>query len=61
MAEHRFLYTDRVQFSGSDMAGIVHSSNFFRFMKRAEHAFFRSINLSIWENPDQILDEERIG
>jgi acyl-CoA thioester hydrolase len=43
------------------MAGIVHFSNFFRFMERAEHAFFRSIELSIWEDPSQIPDEERVG
>jgi acyl-CoA thioester hydrolase len=61
MAEHRFIYTDRVQFSDTDMAGIVHFSNFFRFMERAEHAFFRSIDLSIWENPNQIPDNERIA
>ena len=29
------------------MAGIVHFSNFFRFMESAEHAFFRSIGLSL--------------
>jgi hypothetical protein len=28
-------------------------------MERAEYSFFRSINPSIWENPDQIVDEER--
>lgn len=31
------------------MAGIVHFSNFFRFMERVEHAFFRSFDFSIWE------------
>jgi len=61
MPEHRFVYTDRVQFSDTDMAGIVHFSNFFRFMERAEHAFFRSIELSIWEDPAAIPDEERVG
>jgi YbgC/YbaW family acyl-CoA thioester hydrolase len=29
------------------MAGIVHFSNFFRFMEAVEHAFFRSLGLSI--------------
>ena len=61
MAEHRFVYTDRVQFSDTDMAGIVHFSNFFRFMERAEHAFFRAIELSIWEDPAQIPDGERVA
>lgn len=29
------------------MAGIMHFSNFFRFMEAAEHAFFRSLGTSI--------------
>ena len=29
------------------MAGIVHYSNFFRYMEAAEHAFFRSLGFSI--------------
>lgn len=29
------------------MAGIVHYSNFFRYMETAEHAFFRSLGFSI--------------
>jgi YbgC/YbaW family acyl-CoA thioester hydrolase len=37
----------RVEFSETDMAGIVHYSNFFRYMEAAEHAFFRSLGLSI--------------
>jgi acyl-CoA thioester hydrolase len=61
MAAYRYVYTDRVQFSDTDMAGIVHFSNFFRFMERAEHAFFRSIDLSIWEGTGEIAPEERVG
>ena len=37
----------RVEFSETDMAGIVHYSNFFRYMESAEHAFFRSLGFSI--------------
>jgi acyl-CoA thioester hydrolase len=33
----------RVEFSETDMAGIVHYSNFFRYMEAAEHEFFRSL------------------
>jgi YbgC/YbaW family acyl-CoA thioester hydrolase len=29
------------------MAGIVHYSNFFRYMESAEHAFFRSLGFSV--------------
>jgi acyl-CoA thioester hydrolase len=37
----------RVEFSETDMAGIVHYSNFFRFMETAEHGFFRSLGYSV--------------
>lgn len=42
-----FTITRRVEFSETDMAGIMHFSNFFRFMETAEHAFFRSLGFSI--------------
>jgi len=42
-----FHITRRVEFSDTDMAGIMHFSNFFRFMETAEHAFFRSLGLSV--------------
>ena len=39
--------TRRVEFSETDLAGIVHFSNFFRYMETVEHAFWRSIGSSI--------------
>jgi YbgC/YbaW family acyl-CoA thioester hydrolase len=33
-----------VEFHETDMAGIVHFSNFFRYMEAAEHAFLRSLD-----------------
>jgi len=42
-----FKLTRQVEFSDTDMAGIMHFSNFFRFMEAAEHAFFRSLGFSI--------------
>jgi acyl-CoA thioester hydrolase len=39
--------TRRVEFSETDMAGIMHFSNFFRFMESAEHAFLRSLGFSV--------------
>lgn len=44
---YEFKVTRRVEFSETDMAGIVHYSNFFRYMETAEHAFFRSLGHSI--------------
>lgn len=45
-----FKIIRRVEFSETDMVGIVHYSNFFRYMETAEHAFFRSIGYSIVSN-----------
>ena len=42
-----FKLTRQVEFSDTDMAGIMHFSNFFRFMETTEHAFFRSLGFSI--------------
>ena len=47
MAAHEFTITRRVEFSETDLAGIVHFSNFCRYMEHAEHAFFRSLDRSI--------------
>src|SRR5882757_9020656 len=42
-----FRTTRFVEFGDTDMAGIVHFANFFRFMEAAEHAFLRSLGLSV--------------
>ena len=44
---HEFKVVRRVEFSETDMAGIVHYSNFFRYMESAEHGFFRSLGFSV--------------
>ena len=44
---YEFQITRSVEFSETDMAGIMHFSNFFRFMEAAEHAFFRSLGFSV--------------
>lgn len=36
-----------VEFHETDMAGIMHFANYFHFMEAAEHAFVRSLGLSI--------------
>ena len=43
----RFHTTRRVEFADTDAAGIIHFAAFFRYMEEAEHAFFRSLGLSI--------------
>jgi YbgC/YbaW family acyl-CoA thioester hydrolase len=47
-----FRTTRRVEFGDTDMAGIVHFANFFRYMEAAETAFLRSLGGSVkleWE------------
>jgi YbgC/YbaW family acyl-CoA thioester hydrolase len=47
-----FRTTRRVEFADTDMAGIVHFSNFFRYMEAAEVEFLRARGLSVkfeWE------------
>lgn len=44
---HRFTYRKRVEFADTDVAGIMHFSNFFRFMEVAEHAFYRDLGFSV--------------
>jgi YbgC/YbaW family acyl-CoA thioester hydrolase len=47
-----FRTTRLVEFGDTDMAGIVHFANFFRYMEAAEHAFLRACGLSVflqWE------------
>jgi acyl-CoA thioester hydrolase len=43
-----FRLTRRVDFVDTDMAGIMHFSNFFRLMEAAEAAFFRELGLSLF-------------
>lgn len=42
-----FTTTRRIEFAETDMAGIVHFANYFRIMEETEHAFFRSVGLSV--------------
>ena len=42
-----FLTKRKIEFSDTDMAGIVHFSRFFIFMETAEHEFLRSLGTSV--------------
>ena len=49
----QFTTTRRIEFAETDMAGIVHFANFYRYMEETEHEFFRSLGLSImWKQDD---------
>jgi acyl-CoA thioester hydrolase len=53
-----FMTTRRVEFCETDMAGIVHFSNFYRWMEQTEHEFYRSQGLTIVHRQD---DGETFG
>ena len=42
-----FSITRRIQFSETDLAGIVHFAHFFRMLEEVEHAYFRSVGLRV--------------
>jgi len=44
---HEFKLTRRVEFHETDLAGIVHFANFYRYMESVEHAFLRSLGHSV--------------
>jgi len=47
---HEYKTTRLVEFADTDMAGILHFSNYFRYMEATEHEFFRSLGLSVHSN-----------
>jgi len=53
---HEFSITRRVQFAETDMAGVMHFSNYFRLMEEVEHAWWRSMGLSVYmgDGPHQV-------
>ncbi|MGI8601513.1 MAG: acyl-CoA thioesterase [Verrucomicrobiales bacterium] len=60
MPASRFSYRRRILFHETDLAGIVHFSNFFKYMEEAEHAFVRSLGLSI-HPPKELREPQRRG
>src|SRR5262245_41843476 len=43
-----FTLTRQVHFAETDMAGVLHFSNYFRLMEEVEHAWWRSLGLSVY-------------
>ena len=57
-----FVYRRLVQFSDTDMAGIVHFSAYFRYMEEAEHAYRRSVGLSVYSHEGgEVLSWPRVS
>ena len=42
-----YTITRRVEFSETDLAGIMHFTNYYRWMEICEHEFLRSVGLSV--------------
>jgi YbgC/YbaW family acyl-CoA thioester hydrolase len=52
----------RVEFGDTDMAGITHFANFFRYMESAETEFLRSLGLSVaWHDGDRKVGFPRVS
>jgi YbgC/YbaW family acyl-CoA thioester hydrolase len=57
-----YRFTRRVEFGDTDMAGIMHFSNFFRFMEAAETDFLRNRGLSVsWSEGGVKYGFPRVG
>lgn len=48
----RFTTHRRVEFCETDLAGIVHFANFYKYMEQVEHEFFRTLGLSVMKTLD---------
>ncbi len=46
-AHFHFRYRRLVEFADTDLAGLMHFSNFLRFVECAEHAYFRSLGFRV--------------
>src|SRR5205823_7566606 len=59
---HEFQAAHLVEFADTDMAGIMHFANYFRYMEETEHAFLRSLGLSVhMREGERILGLPRVS
>jgi YbgC/YbaW family acyl-CoA thioester hydrolase len=54
---HEFSCQRRIEFSDTDMGGIVHFARFFVFMETTEHEFIRSLGSTV----HRVVDGKKIG
>ncbi len=59
ISEH--VYHRRVQFPETDAAGIVHFTNFFKYVEEAEHSMWRAAGLSIATERDREIGWPRVA
>jgi YbgC/YbaW family acyl-CoA thioester hydrolase len=48
-----FSIKRRIQFAETDMAGVLHFSNYFRLMEEVEHAFWRSMDMTVYDSQEK--------
>jgi YbgC/YbaW family acyl-CoA thioester hydrolase len=57
---YEFTTTKKIEFSETDMAGLVHFSNYFRYMEVAERDFFDSLGLNLIQSaPNDLVGYPR--
>jgi YbgC/YbaW family acyl-CoA thioester hydrolase len=57
---YEYRIVREIEFHHTDMAGIMHFSNFFLLMEAAEHAFFRSLGHSIHNSDPNTVSWPRV-
>jgi YbgC/YbaW family acyl-CoA thioester hydrolase len=57
-----FSMKRRVQFAETDLAGVLHFSNYYRYMEEVEHAYWRSLDLGVMiREGDRVLSWPRVA
>lgn len=57
-----FSHSRTVEFAETDMAGIMHFSNYFRWMESCESAFYRSVGVPLFSFvPGQVVGWPRVS
>ncbi len=56
-----FTYRRMVQFAETDMAGVMHFSNYFRLMEECEHAWWRSLGLTVYTTSGPKISWPRVA
>jgi len=57
---YEFKTIRHVEFSETDMAGLMHFSNYFRYMETVEQSFLRSLGLSVFKSGDPPVSWPRV-
>lgn len=57
---YEYKTTRRVEFHETDMAGLMHFSNYFRYMETVEQAFLRSLGFSVFKSGDPPVSFPRV-